>query len=127
MKKYNVAKIMRRAWEIKKEADRRMRNSLYNRMIMREMEESEKAIFGECLKLAWEEEKKSVELAEKYKVKKEEAEEMAKEETELAMDAKGEVEVRWNIWTGYGYRRAYFRVAGWSKYRNNKKTNFVEL
>lgn len=42
MKKYNLSRIMKRAWEIKERADRKTRNSLYTRMIIREMEESEK-------------------------------------------------------------------------------------
>lgn len=33
----------------------------------------------------------------------------------------------WNIWVGYGHIRAYYKCNKWSKYQNNKRTNFVEL
>lgn len=35
--------------------------------------------------------------------------------------------VTWNIWTGYGRTRAYYKMSWMSKYSNNKKTNFVEM
>lgn len=36
-------------------------------------------------------------------------------------------ELTWNIWVGYGHVRAYYRCNKWSRYQNEKKTNFVEL
>lgn len=127
MKKYNLSKIMKRAWEIKNTADRKAKNSNWNRNIFRSLEESEKAPFSECLKLAWAEEKRSLELADEYNVTKAAADVMAEEETELSMKEGSKVEVKWNIWTGYGYKRAYYKVSGWAKYRNNKKDNFVSI
>lgn len=127
MKKYNLSSIMKRAWEIKRTADRKTKNSNWNRNIFRELEESEKAPFSECLKLAWAEQRRSLELAEKYNVTKEEADIMAQEETFLSMEEEDDAEVRWNIWTAYGYRRAYYKVSGWSKYRNSKKCNYVSI
>lgn len=127
MKKYNLSKIMKRAWEIKNTADRKAKNSNWNRNIFRSLEESEKAPFSECLKLAWAEEKRSLELADEYNVTKVAADVMAEEETELSMKEGSKVEVKWNIWTGYGYKRAYYKVSGWAKYRNNKKDNFVSI
>lgn len=35
MKKYNLSKIMKRAWEIKERADRKTKNSNWNRNIFR--------------------------------------------------------------------------------------------
>lgn len=127
MKKYNLSKIMKRAWEIKNTSDRKAKNSNWNRNIFRSLEESEKAPFSECLKLAWAEEKRSLELADEYNVTKAAADVMAEEETELSMKEGSKVEVKWNIWTGYGYKRAYYKVSGWAKYRNNKKDNFVSI
>lgn len=127
MEKYNLSKIMKRAWEIKNTADRKAKNSNWNRNIFRSLEESEKAPFSECLKLAWAEEKRSLELADEYNVTKAAADVMAEEETELSMKEGSKVEVKWNIWTGYGYKRAYYKVSGWAKYRNNKKDNFVSI
>lgn len=127
MKKYNLSKIMKRAWEIKNTSDRKAKNSNWNRNIFRSLEESEKAPFSECLKLAWAEEKRSLELADEYNVTNAAADVMAEEETELSMKEGSKVEVKWNIWTGYGYKRAYYKVSGWAKYRNNKKDNFVSI
>lgn len=118
---------MKRAWEIKNTADRKAKNSNWNRNIFRSLEESEKAPFSECLKLAWAEEKRSLELADEYNVTNAAADVMAEEETELSMKEGSKVEVKWNIWTGYGYKRAYYKVSGWAKYRNNKKDNFVSI
>lgn len=124
MKKYNLAKIMKRAWEIKREADRKIENQLWNLMIFREMEEKEKAPFSECLKLAWEEARRSIKLMEKYNVTKAAADAMAEQETYISMQERTEVSVSWNIWRGI---RAYFKVSGWSTYRNNKRTNYVAI
>lgn len=49
--------VMKRAWEIKKEADRKTKNQLLNHNIFRELKDSEKAIFAICLKMAWDEAK----------------------------------------------------------------------
>ena len=127
MKKYNLSKIMKMSWEIKERADRKTKNSNWVRRVFRELEESEKAPFSECLKLAWADEKRSIELAEQYNVTKEASDVMAEEETELSCNEGSSVEVKWNIWTGYGYKRAYYKVSGWAKYRNNKKDNYVSI
>lgn len=118
--KYNMSKIMRRAWEIKRDAEWEVKHQLINRNIFRELYQEEKAIFSECLKMAWEEAKKSAEYTEKYNVTEEMADRMAAKENEL----KGE-KVTWNIWAGYGLVRAYYHVSSWSKYQNSKKTNYV--
>lgn len=115
--------VMKRAWEIKKEADNRTRNQLLNHNIHRELEESEKAIFAVCLKMAWEEVKKASEIAQRYDVTIENALVMAEKETELNREGT----VTWRIWKNYGKYRAYYTVSGRSKYANNKKDNFVEL
>lgn len=125
MKKYNLSEIMRRAWEIKKEADRQSKNNLWNRNDFRELEESEKAPFSACLKLAWSEAKKAVEYAEKLNISVENALIVVAKETELGRDYSGKV--TWKIWKNYGKFRAYYTVSTRSKYANNKKDNFVEL
>lgn len=56
--KFDLAKIMTRAWEIKKEADRKTRNSKWNRNDFSELKAEERAVFGICLEMAWEEVKK---------------------------------------------------------------------
>ena len=61
--KFDLSKIMRRAWEIKKEADRKVENSKLNRLDFSELKESEKAVFSICLEMAWEEAKKEAETA----------------------------------------------------------------
>lgn len=59
--KYDLKKIMRRAWEIKKESDRKVKNSKLNRLDFSELKQSEKAVFSICLAMAWEEAKKEAE------------------------------------------------------------------
>ena len=61
--KFDLSKIMRRAWEIKKEADRKVENSKLNRLDFSELKESEKAVFSICLEMAWEEAKKEAETS----------------------------------------------------------------
>ena len=61
MKRINRSKIMTRAWEIKKEEDRKVINSKLNRLDFSELKASEKTVFGICLAMAWEEAKKEVE------------------------------------------------------------------
>lgn len=58
--KFDLAKIMTRAWEIKKEADRKVKNSKMNHNDFSALKESEKSVFGICLEMAWEEVKKAV-------------------------------------------------------------------
>lgn len=125
MKKYNLSKIMKRAWEIKEAADRKSCNQLRNHNVFRELEESEKAPFSICLKLAWEEAKKAVEYAEKLNISMDNALVITAKETELIRDYSGNV--TWKIWKNYGKFRAYYTVDTRSKYANNKKSNFVEL
>ena len=61
MNKAVLSFIMKRAWEIKKEEDRKQRNICFNHNIMI-LPESKKAIFGICLKMAWAEYNKSDEI-----------------------------------------------------------------
>ena len=53
----NLSKIMTRAWEIKKEEDRKTRNAKMNHNDFSALKNCEKTLFGECLKMAWEEAK----------------------------------------------------------------------
>lgn len=117
--------VMKRAWEIKKEADRKTKNQLMNHNIFRELKDSEKAIFAICLKMAWDEVKKAVEYSEEYEVSMDNALEMVEKETELVTEYGGEV--LWKIWKNYGKCRAYYTVSKRSKYANSKKDNFVTL
>ena len=86
MKKYNLSRIMKRAWEIVRKA---------------------KIKFSEALKFSWLISKREVDLKEQW--------------------AEPEGIVTWNIWTGYGHVRAYFKCNWMSKYWNSKKCNFVEM
>ena len=54
----NLSKIMTRAWEIKKEEDRKTKNRKMNHNDFSELKDSEKAVFSICLSMAWEEAKK---------------------------------------------------------------------
>ena len=56
----NLSKIMTRAWEIKKEEDRKTRNAKMNHNDFSALKNCEKTLFGECLKMAWEEAKEQV-------------------------------------------------------------------
>lgn len=124
--KYNVTYIMKRAWEIKKEADRKTRNKISGReRVFRELKQEEKTVFSECLKLAWKEAKRALELKTDLEVSKENAELIA--ETEGNLKLEGHTGIRWTIWEGYGHIRAYYKCADMSKYWNNKKDNFIEL
>lgn len=126
MKKYNLSKIMKRAWEIKRNSDQKSHNKILNvEKKYRELVESEKAMFSECLKMAWEEARRSSEIEENYKVSRENAEEMAGKEAELK--ANGHYGIHWNIWTGHGRCRAYFKCDSCSKYQNSKKDNYINL
>lgn len=129
--KYDRKEIMKRAWEIKKDADRRTFGSIVNREPRRqELKPEEKSIFSECLRLAWAEVRKAEELAEKLSISEENALRLVKKEHELvATDwtVRSVNDISWKLWSGYGFKRAYFRVSGWSKYANSKKYNFVEL
>lgn len=55
--KFDLSKIMKRAWGIKKEEDRKVKNMKWNHNDFSELKESEKASFGICLEMAWEEAK----------------------------------------------------------------------
>lgn len=58
--KYDKKEIMKRAWEIKKDADRRTLNDIWiTKPQVKELKPEEKALFSECLKLAWSEVKKA--------------------------------------------------------------------
>lgn len=123
--KYNTKDIMKRAWEIKKEADRSAKNALYNKGVVRELEPSEKAVFSACLKMAWAEAKAAESIAEEYQVSYKEAAVMAAKESELKSEFGGNV--TWSIWRKYGKNRAYYTVDSRSSYQNKDKRNFVEL
>ena len=125
MKKYSKKMIMKRAWEIKKEADRSSLNALYNKGIIRPLEPSEKAVFSECLRMAWAEAKRAESLAEEHHVSYRNAAKMAAKEAELKEEFSGNV--TWKIWTKYGKARAYYTVDSRSSYQNSDKRNFVEL
>ena len=125
--KYDLRKIMKRAWEIKELVDQKIKNSLLNRNIFRELKKEEKALFSECLKEAWKEAKRASELEKELKIKKEQSERLAKKETELSMKEYRDLSVSWNIWNGTRVSRAYFRVSSWSNYANSKRYNYVEL
>ena len=125
MKKYDMSKIMKRAWEIKKEEDRKTVNRLYIRNEFRELRENEKTLFSECMKLAWDEAKKAAIISEKYDVSYNEAIIIAEKDSELTKEFGGSV--KWNIWRNYGKNRAYYTVSTKSNYANKKKNNYVEL
>lgn len=57
--KFDLSKIMKRAWEIKKCEDRKIKNSKWNHNDFSELKESEKTVFGICLQMAWEEVKET--------------------------------------------------------------------
>lgn len=118
--------IMKRAWEIKKEADRKTKNQLWNMNIFRELLPEEKALFSVCLKIAWAEYKLAKEYEEKYEISTPNAYRIAKAETNLSFEFKGE-KVTWKLWKGYGKFRAYYTVSGMSRYWNNKRDHFVTL
>lgn len=58
--KYNLSNIMKRAWEIKKGEDRKIKNYKLNHNDFSELKENERASFGICLSIAWEEVKKII-------------------------------------------------------------------
>lgn len=117
--------VMARAWEIKKEEDRKMLNRAMRKENRFELKGSEKAIFGECLKMAWEEVKKSEKIAKKYDISLENAQIIVAKETSLTED--GHYGITWNIWSGSRCTRAYYTCEDRSRYANNKRDNFVEL
>lgn len=124
--KYNKKEIMKRAWEIKKEADRKAKNDIAARTgCLRELRPEEKAIFGECLKAAWKEVNRAEVLTEELNISMGDALRLAQKEYEISLGH--DYGVTWKLWSNYGKKRAYFRVASWSNYANNKSYNFVEL
>ncbi len=125
MKKYSTKMIMKRAWEIKKEVDIKTMNALLNNNIVRPLEPSEKAVFSECLKMAWAEAKRAAAIAEEHHVSYRNAAKMAAKEAELKEEFGGNVTFK--MWTKYGKVRAYYTVDSRSSYQNSRKDNFVEL
>lgn len=117
--------IMARAWEIKKEADRKMVNRALRMENRSELKDSEKAIFGECLKMAWAEAKKAEQVSKDLEISAENAQIIVAKESDLV--EAGHCGIKWNVWSGYGRYRAYYTCEDRSKYANNKKDNFVEL
>jgi len=126
MKKYNLSKIMNRAWEIKKEEDRLKLNRKRNLYpATSRLEDNEKALFSICLKMAWAESRKASEIEKELKVTADQAAAIVEKETELGRKYNGAV--RWSIWNGYGKCRAYYKISGLSSYQNSKKDNFIAL
>ena len=76
--KYDLKKIMRRAWKIKEKYDQKSKNQLWNHNDFRELKAEETALFSECLKAAWKEAKRASELEKELKIKKEQSERLAK-------------------------------------------------
>lgn len=123
--KYDLSKIMKRAWEIKREADRKTQNALYNVNIFRDLFTCEKAPFSICLKMAWEEAKKVPEMAKSLDITEIAASKIIEKETALLSEYRSSVS--WKIWRGYGKARAYYRISGMSNYWNSKTTHFIDI
>ena len=124
--------VMKRAWEIKKQTDEKTKGHLLNLNKMNfsdKLQKEEQAIFGECLKLAWEERKQAEKIAEEMNVTMDEALKMAEKETSYKIEECefGIAVFTWNIWENYGKKRAYYKISTRSKYANGKKENFVNL
>ena len=131
MKKYNLSKIMKRAWEIKREIDSRTRGQLLNIQQIKwedKLPKNEEVLFSECLKLAWAERKHAQELAEEMEIDLEDACKMAEKETSYSIEWNefDRVVFTWNVWENYGKRRAYYEVSTDSKYQNGKN-RFIDL
>ena len=127
MKKEELSKVMKRAWEIKKEADRTTRNGVWSRESnTRDLRPEEKAVFGECLKVAWAEFRRVSVISKQYNVNEKLATAMAKKETYVRTEYNGNVS-SWSIWQKYGKCRAYFKVDVFSKYQNSKSYYYVEV
>lgn len=56
--KFDLSKIMKRAWEIKEEEERVIKNRKLNHNDFSPLEAKDKMVFGICLSMAWEEAKK---------------------------------------------------------------------
>lgn len=128
MKKYDLKKIMARAWEIKRKADLKTQKSikiLEKLPLMRNLKKEEEAVFSECLKMAWAEAKRAAEIADKLEISMENAEWIAEYEGNLKMQ--GHRGISWSIWQGYGHYRAYYKCADMSKYWNSKKDHYIDL
>ena len=102
MKKYNLSKIMKRAWEIKKEDC--------------------KNIFGKCLKIAWEEAKNPVEKSEK-EILVDRLNKKAEEENNHNNGYHYTVCI--SNWEKYGKSRTYFSIFETRENsRHNKKISY---
>lgn len=127
MKKESLRKIMKRAWEIKDEADRRTLYRVWSRESnIRDLRPEEKAVFGECLKIAWAEFRRASVISMQYGVTEELAAAMAAKENYVKVEYDGNVS-SWRIWRNYGKCRAYYKVDVFSKYQNSKSIYFVEV
>lgn len=62
--KFDLSKIMRRAWEIKRAEDIKRTNIKWLHNDFSALKDSEKALFGICLEMAWEEAKEVKETEE---------------------------------------------------------------
>lgn len=124
--KYDRKEIMRRAWEIKKDFDKKAQVDRNGRLReLKELKPEEKAAFSECLKLAWAEFKRAQQLAEELNLSMANALKLAAKEFDISLQ-RG-YNVTWKLWANYGKKRAYFKASGWSKYANSKWYNYVEL
>lgn len=123
--------VMKRAWEIKKEMDRKTKGQLINLNKLSfgdKLPKEEEAIFSECLKLAWEERKQAEKIAENMNITLEYASKMAEKETNYKMTECefGIAVFTWNIWEKYGKKRAYYKISTRSKYANGRN-EFIDL
>lgn len=118
--------IMKRAWEIKKDIDLKTKNMIsVIESRPRNLKEEEKAVFGECLKMAWQEAKEESDMVEKLEVSHEEYLKIAEKKTELLLA--GEYGIKFIIWHNYGKKRAYWKCASYSKYQDSKKDHYINL
>lgn len=120
------SEIMKRAWEIKKDIDLKTKNMIsVIESRSRNLKREEKAVFGECLKMARQEAKEEAEMVEKLEVSHEEYLKIAAKKTELLLD--GEYGIKFIVWHNYGKKRAYWKCDSYSKYQDSKSDHFVNL
>lgn len=118
--------IMKRAWEIKKDIDLKTKNMIsVIESRPRNLKEEEKAVFGECLKMAWQEAKEESDMSRRLEVSHEEYLKIAAKKTELLLA--GEYGIKFIIWHNYGKKRAYWKCDSYSKYQDSKKEHYVTL
>ena len=120
------SEIMKRAWEIKKDIDLKTKNNFsIIESRPRDLKPEEKAIFGECLKMAWQEAKEEANMSKELEVSHEEYLKIAAKKTELLLA--GEYGIRFIIWCNYDKKRAYWKCDSYSKYQDFKKDHYINL